>query len=80
MSRPVLKNRIEKLLKSGFVQEGRLGEVAITLRGQLELARWRYRRLPKSRFVFLGPMPRGSFLDRIPIPRSNLLDRLFKSG
>lgn len=64
MPRPVQKNRLEKLIKSGFVEEKGFGEVGITLRGQLELARWRYRKIPKSRFVVMGPTPNGNVLER----------------
>jgi len=54
---PALNNRIEKLRKSGFVEDTHLGGVAITLRGQLELARWRFRKMPKSRYAVMGPVP-----------------------
>ena len=54
---PALTNRIKKLQESGFVEDERFGGVAITLRGQLELARWRFRKLPKSRYAILGPVP-----------------------
>lgn len=64
MPRPVQKNRMEKLIKSGFVEEKGFGEVVITLRGQLELARWRYRKLPKPQYVIMGPTPRGNVLER----------------
>lgn len=54
---PALRNRIEKLRESGFVEEKGFGGVAITVRGQLALARWRFRKLPKSRFTVSGPVP-----------------------
>ncbi|GBE43121.1 MAG TPA: hypothetical protein ENH05_05460 [Rhizobiales bacterium] len=57
---PALRNRIKKLRESGFVEDKGFGGVAITLRGQLELARWRFRKLPKSRYAILGPAPGAS--------------------
>lgn len=66
---PALKNRIDKLLESGFVEEKSFGEVAITMRGQLELARQRFRKLPKSRYAISGPLPGG-----------NMLEKMFKSS
>ena len=51
---PMMRTRIDKLLDSGLIEENTFGEVAITLRGQLELARWRYRNLPKGRFEIIG--------------------------
>lgn len=60
MPEPGIGNRVEKLIEAGFVEEGSFGEVAITLRGQLELARWRFRGLPKSRYAISGPTPRNS--------------------
>lgn len=63
--RPLQKNRIDKLLKSGFIQETEFGEVVITVRGQLELARWRFRHLPKKKVVFSGPVPREAFLGKL---------------
>lgn len=62
---PVLRNRIDRLLKSGFVEEMSFGEVGITLRGQLELARWRFRKLPKSRYATSGPLPGGNMLEKL---------------
>jgi hypothetical protein len=59
-----LRNRIDKLLDSGFVEEKGYGEVTITLRGQLELARWRFRSIPKPKFVVWGPDPHGSVIGR----------------
>ena len=53
--KPALKNRIDKLVESGFVEEKGYGEVTITLRGQLELARWRFRDMPRSRYAVWGP-------------------------
>ena len=63
--RPALKNKIDKLLEFGYVEEKSFGEVAITLRGQLELARWRFRKLPRSRYAVSGPLPGGNMLDKI---------------
>lgn len=54
---PTTRNRISRLLDSGYVEKNNFGEVAITLRGQLELARWRYRKLPKIRFSIMGYIP-----------------------
>ena len=62
---PALRNRIDKLLESGFVEEKSFGEVGITLRGQLELARWRFRKLPKSKYAISGPLPGGNMLEKI---------------
>lgn len=67
--RPLEKNRIEKLVESGCIEETNFGEVIITIRGQLELARWRFRHLPKTRMAFSGPKPREA-----------LFSRFFKSG
>ena len=67
--RTAIRDRIDKLLESGFVEEKSFGEVAITPRGQLALARWRFRKLPKSRYVILGPVPGG-----------NLFEKIFKSS
>ena len=63
--RPALRNQIDKLLESGFVEEKSFGEVGITLRGQLELARWRFRKLPRSRFAVLGPAPGGGLFGKL---------------
>ena len=52
---PALNNRIKKLRESGFVEDTRFGGVAITLRGQLELARWRFRKIPRSQYAIMGP-------------------------
>lgn len=64
MPRPLEKNRIERLLQSGCIEETNFGEMVITIRGQLELARWRYRDLPKTKVVFSGPKPREALFDR----------------
>jgi len=61
---PALRNRIDKLLESGFVEEKNFGEVAITLRGQLELARWRFRKLPNSRYAVSGSSTDSSLLEK----------------
>ena len=61
---PALRNRIDKLLESGFVEEKSFGEVVITLRGQLELARWRFRKLPKSRYAVSGSSTDSSLLEK----------------
>ncbi len=68
--RMAFRNRIDQLLQSGFVAEKSFGEVAITPRGQLELARWRFRKLPKSRYVIVGPVPSGG----------SLFERIFKTS
>ena len=58
----MIRMRIDKLLDSGFIAENTVGEVTITLRGQLELARWRYRNLAKGPLTTLGEQPnRGLF-------------------
>jgi hypothetical protein len=62
---PALKNRIDKLLESGFVEEKGYGEVTITLRGQLELARWRFRNLPKARYSVWGPHMHGGVFGKL---------------
>lgn len=64
MPRSLQKNRIEKLLESGFIEETNFGEVVITVRGQLELARWRFRDLPKSRIALSGGKPREALFSR----------------
>ena len=61
---PLEKNRIEKLLQSGCIEETNFGEVVITVRGQLELARWRFRHLPKTKVAFSGPRPREALFNR----------------
>ncbi len=62
---PALRNRIDKLLESGFVEEKGYGEVTITLRGQLELARWRFRNIPQSRYAVWGHDTRGGRFARL---------------
>ena len=64
MPRPLQKNRIEKLLESGFIEKTDFGEMVITVRGQLELARWRFRHLQKSKIAFSGPRPREALFSR----------------
>jgi len=64
LPRPLQKNRIDKLLKSGFIQPTDLGEMVITVRGQLELARWRFRHLSKTKVVFSGPVPREAIFKK----------------
>ena len=61
---PALRNRIDKLLESGFVEEKSFGEVVITLCGQLELARWRFRKLPRSRYAVSGSSTDSSLLEK----------------
>ena len=63
--RPALRNRIDKLLESGFVEEKGYGEVTITLRGQLELARWRFRNMPQSRYSVWGPDSNGGLFGKL---------------
>ncbi len=55
--KPALKTRIEKLREAGFVEDKSFGGVGITLRGQLALARWRFRKLPKHRYVVSESAP-----------------------
>lgn len=62
---PALRNQIDKLLESGFVEEKSFGEVVITLRGQLELARWRFRKLPKSRYSVSGASTDSTLFEKI---------------
>jgi hypothetical protein len=62
---PTVRSRINKLVKFGFVEEKSFGEFGITMRGQLELARWRFRNLPKSRYAISGPLPGGNMLEKI---------------
>lgn len=66
---PTVRSRINKLVKFGFVEEKSFGEFGITMRGQLELARWRFRKLPKSRYSVSG-----ASTDRI------LFEKIFKSS
>jgi len=54
---PALKARIDKLREAGFVEDKGFGGVGITLRGQLALMRWRFRKLPKSRYAVSGSVP-----------------------
>lgn len=65
MPRPLQKNRIDKLLDSGFIEQTNFGEMVITVRGQLELARWRFRHLPRNRIATSGSTPRGALFNRI---------------
>lgn len=51
---PDLKTRIDTLLKAGFVEDKGYGVVGITVNGQLALARWSFRKLPKPRYVTTG--------------------------
>lgn len=53
----MIRTRIDKLLDSGLIAENTVGEVSITLRGQLEIARWRYRNLAKGPLTTLGEEP-----------------------
>lgn len=64
LQRPLQKNRIDKLLKSGFIEATDFGEMVITVRGQLELARWRFRHLPKRKIVVSGPVPREALFSK----------------
>ena len=61
MPRPAFGNRIERLIEAGFIAEGRFGDVSITPRGQLELARSRFRGISRNREVTLGDTPRDTF-------------------
>lgn len=49
----VPRNQVDRLMESGFIAESDLGGLHITTRGQLELARWRFRNLPKPRYVVM---------------------------
>lgn len=62
---PASGNRINKLLESGYVEETNFGEIAITLHGQLELARWRFRNVPISTYSVSGTMSVGDRLRNI---------------
>ena len=55
--KPALKNRIDKLRESGFVEDKGFGGVGITLHGQLALARQRFRKMPKPRYTITGLAP-----------------------
>ena len=61
---PMMRMRIDKLIDSGLIQDNTVGEVAITVRGQLELARWRYRNLPKNRFSIMGYEPSRRLIEK----------------
>lgn len=65
LPRPLEKNRIDKLLKSGFIEATDFGEMIITVRGQLELARWRYRHVSKAKVAFSGPKPKEALLGKL---------------
>lgn len=64
LPRPLEKNRIDKLLQSGFIEATDFGEMIITVRGQLELARWRFRHLSRAKVAFSGPMPKEALLSK----------------
>ena len=49
--RSVSREQIDRLIDSGLIIESGLGDVYITPRGQLELARWRFRNLPRPRYA-----------------------------
>ena len=51
--RSVPRSQIERLMESGLVEESGFGDIYITPRGQLELARWRFRKLPRPRYVVI---------------------------
>lgn len=55
------------LMEMGLVADAEFGNVQITPRGQLALARWRFRKLPQSRYSVFGHAK----------PRYNLWQRLF---
>ena len=63
----VLQGRMADFLERGLAEETGLGQVVITLRGQLVLARDRYSGLRRSRY---------SVTDRVP--RRRLWERLFR--
>jgi hypothetical protein len=64
----VTRAELEKLIEAGLVSESELGTIQITPRGQLALARWRFRNLPQPRYVVFGHAK----------PRYNLWQRLFR--
>ena len=63
----VPENRVADFLERGLAEENSLGQVVITVHGQLALARDRYSRLRRSRY---------SVTDRVP--RRPLWERLFR--
>lgn len=67
-NKTVFKREIERLLEAGLISESSLGDVHITPRGQLELARWRFRNIPKPRYVAFS----------YPKRRSNIWGKLFR--
>ena len=52
--RSVSREQIDRLIESGLVIESGLGDVYITPRGQLELARWRFRKVPRPRYAVVN--------------------------
>lgn len=63
----IASSQLETLMELGLVTDGEFGNVQITPRGQLTLARWRFRNLPQSRYAVFGHAK----------PRYNLWQRLF---
>ncbi len=63
--KPALRNRINKLRESGFVEDKDFGGVGITLRGQLALARWRFRKVPKPRQTMSELAPGAKLFGKI---------------
>ena len=62
--KPALKSRFDGLREAGFVEDKGFGGVGITLRGQLALARWRFRNLSKPRYVVSGSVPGAGLFGR----------------
>ena len=68
MPSPMMRTRIDKLLDSGLIEENSVGGVTITVRGQLELARWRFRDAPRNRFSVMGYEPSRRLIEKFFSP------------
>jgi len=64
----VPRNQLERLAEDGLVEETSLGHLVITARGQLRLARWRFRNMPRQRYVSFSYSKR----------RPNVWNKLFR--
>ncbi|RME99047.1 MAG: hypothetical protein D6773_13505 [Alphaproteobacteria bacterium] len=64
----VPRSQLDRLAKEGLIEETSLGQPVITARGQLQLARWRFRNLPKPRYVTFSYKK----------PRPNIWNKLFR--
>lgn len=62
---PISRSHIDNLVESGFVEEGVNGKLAITVHGQLALARDRFRKLPKPKVVVVPSVKRQSLWKRL---------------